>query len=407
MAQLAGKGEPFEMALEMVANPLKMPTMQTRFSASTVVIWTLLLGLGACGDDAGPIDEDAGMDAGDDAGFDGGVDAGEDAGFDAGMDAGDDAGFDAGMDAGDDAGMDAGPMFLEDYPLMAVHPEGGAYDEAGHAFYMGSLEHGTVRRVDAMTGEDTEFFVGEPTGAWWTLGMDVDEMRRHLWVCAAEDLRGGDTDEEFHGEIWAFDLDSGERFVRVRFPADNSICADVAVHSDGTAYVANREAGVIYRMTAEEDTLTVFLEDDILGMPGIGQNALVLDEDLGLLFSLKYVPSALVRIPLDGSGRVRNVNIDGDFSDLSPVGSGADGMARLADGTILVAFTSEITQLVPSTADWMNARADDRDVPSGATDVIATPGGAYVLNGQAVRFALGVPDVDDEPFVLAPVPRFD
>ena len=47
--------------------------------------------------------------------------------------------------------------------------------------------------------------------------------------------------------------------------------------------------------------------------------------------------------------------------------------------------------------DWSAARSRSVDVPAGMTDVIHTPNGDYLLNGQAVRFALGqTPD----PFAL-------
>ncbi|MCA9609194.1 MAG: hypothetical protein KC619_26515, partial [Myxococcales bacterium] len=68
--------------------------------------------------------------------------------------------------------------------------------------------------------------------------------------------------------------------------------------------------------------------------------------------------------------------------------SGADGMAW-DDGSVLVAFTSQLNRVTPTLGDWSTAVSTTVDVPAGMTDVVQTPGGAYLLNGQAVDFAFG------------------
>jgi hypothetical protein len=93
---------------------------------------------------------------------------------------------------------------------------------------------------------------------------------------------------------------------------------------------------------------------------------------------------------------VREVTLDGPFSDRTLL-AGADGMT-LVDGVAYVAFTSKIVRVTPTAADWSQAKTAALDVPSGMTDVVSTPAGLYLLNGQSVRFALG--DSPD-PFALA------
>lgn len=360
---------------------------------SSSLVLALALSVGptpGCGDDAAPAD--AGNDA---ARVDAGPDSGRDAGNDAGRDGGpSDGGLDAPLDA-----PDAGPPFLETYPLMAVHPEGGAYDWERRRFFMGSLVNGNVRTVDALSGEDTEFFAGEATGTWWTLGMDIDAERDRLWVCAMEDRRGSTTDDPpYDGYVWLFNLASGER-ISVSDLGDvdpNATCTDVAVRADGTAFITDRENGNIYRMT-EGAAPTLFANDVVLEGALAGQNAAAINDELDLLFVAVYQPSRLVRVPLSGVGRIREVFLDGAFDDPSPIGSGADGMAFLPDGSLLVAFTSQVTRVVPTTGDWMNGTATTMDVTAGVTEVLSTEGGVYLMNGQAVRFAL---DVEPEPFTL-------
>jgi hypothetical protein len=92
---------------------------------------------------------------------------------------------------------------------------------------------------------------------------------------------------------------------------------------------------------------------------------------------------------------VTTVAIDGTFSDLSPL-AGSDGMVYV-DGGLYVAFTSKLARVTPVLADWSQAASVVEDVESGMTDVVATPGGLYLLNGQSIGFAIGSPP---DPFLL-------
>ncbi len=300
-------------------------------------------------------------------------------------------------DAGpaDDAGFD--PAFAGRYPLTAQFPEGGTYDDSERAFFVGSLGTGDVFRIDAETGEETLFYEATDPGLYWTLGLDVDEARGRLVVCAMEDLREvGDGDPANAGYVWSLDLETGERLsVHALGDAfETATCTDVAVAADGTIYVCDREHPNVYRIDPE-GTLSMFVSDDLLAGGVVGQNALVLLPDESALLSLVYLSSRLVYIRLD-DGAVREVEIDGDFADRTPVLSGADGMTYV-DGGLLVAFTSQFNRVTPVLADWSQATTVAIDVPEGMTDVVATPGGNYLLNGQAVHFAF---DRTPEPFAL-------
>ncbi|MEM6954273.1 MAG: hypothetical protein AAF645_01255 [Myxococcota bacterium] len=300
-------------------------------------------------------------------------------------------------DAAEDAAPDGGAL-LERYSLAALHPEGGAFDAEANRFFVGSLEAGTVQSVDAETGEETVFFEGEPEGEWWTLGIDLDTARRRLWVCAMDDQRETSDDEiPYDGYVWLFDLDSGERLevFDLSVLAESATCTDVAVHPDGTAYVTDREAGTIYALR-EGEAGDVFATDRLLEGNLAGQNGIVVDAERDILLVVVYQPSRLVRVPLN-VGRIREVNLLGDFSDVGPIGTGADGIDPLSDGSVVVVFTSKLMHITPTTDDWMNAELESMDVAPTMTDVIVANDQAYLLNGQALEFALGV---DPVPFEL-------
>jgi len=361
-----------------------------RISLALTCCLSMLAGCGGstvaedAGADAAPVANDAGP------GGDGGA-------HDAG--ASDGGGTDAGRDAGviTDGGTRS---FRASYPLDARFPEGGIYDALRHRFYVGSLADGSVRRIDAETGEETTVFTETAPGLWWTLGMDIDPSTDRLYVCALEDRREEDVDPPYDGYVWVFDMETGERIANHDLGAvsPDATCTDVAVAADGTVYVCDRENPRIYALSPAGE-VSLLVEDALLEGGVIGQNALVVLPDQSALLSLVYLSSRLVYVRLS-DGYAHEVNIEGDFSDRLPVLSGADGMT-LDDGSVLVAFTSQLNRVTPILADWSTAHATTVDVPAGMTDVVQTPAGAYLLNGQAVSFAF---DRETDPFALV---RFD
>jgi sugar lactone lactonase YvrE len=283
------------------------------------------------------------------------------------------------------------------FPLTATFPEGGTFDVERDAFFVGSLGDGSVHRVDRATGAETVFFSETAPGTWWTLGMDVDAARHRLWVCAMDDQRETTSETPpYAGYVWVFDLVSGERVANVDLSSVGvrATCTDVAVASDGSAYVSDRESPNVYHVT-ETGPVELFVTDDLLDAAVVGENAAVVLPDQSALLVVLYLPSRLVRVDLTDRS-VRDVEIDGTFSDLTPALSGADGMTLSGD-RLLVAFTSQVVELSPTLGDWSAASSRSVDVPAGMTDVIHTPSGDYLLNGQAVRFALGSAT---DPFAL-------
>ena len=292
---------------------------------------------------------------------------------------------------GGSGGAGGQPIDFQDaYPLDAQFPEGGAYDPSSGAFYVGSLADGTVHRVSASTGVDETIFTETAPGTWWTLGMDVDVARRRLWVCAMDD-----SVDPRAGSIWIFDLETGARLRNYALAdaADDASCTDVGVTADGVGYVGDREQGNVYQVDFDGGP-TLFTSSPDLATTVIGQNAMVVLPDQSALISLLYLPSGLARIDL-ASGDVTTIDISGPFSDSDFLG-GADGMTY-ANGSLYVAFTTRFARVTPTLGDWSQVVSTDEAVPSGMTDVLSTPGGLYLLNGQSVRFAIGL---TPDPFRL-------
>ncbi len=294
--------------------------------------------------------------------------------------------------AGAEGGGGAEPLvFLDTYPLDSTYPEGGAFDLETAAFYVGSLESGTVHVVDVETGDETVMFTETAPGTWLTLGMVVDDTNRKLWVCAAD----RDTDP-FFGELWGFDLESGQRtdIVALESDGDFAWCEDVTVDSVGNVYATDRENPNIYRVELGASTATLFATDPELGSNFIGQNGIIVLPGDEAIIAAVHFPARLNKIDIS-SGEVTPIEIDGDFADAT-IGSGADGMIYV-DGSLYVVFDGELVKVDPTLADWTAVVATEAELSGGLTDVMATPNGLYVVNGQAIGYVFGE---DPAPFTI-------
>ncbi len=284
--------------------------------------------------------------------------------------------------AGSSSGEGMHVDYQDVYSLEATYPEGGTFDPTEQVFFVGTLEGGEVHRVDPRDGASTLLFAEPQPGEWMTLGMTVDAPRRRLWVCAADRQT-----DPFTGQVWVLDVDTGarEQVIELSYDGQAAWCEDVAVASDGTAYVTDRENPNIYRIDDGFEA-ELFASDDELGSPLIGQNGIIVLPGDEALIAAVHLPAALNYVSLT-DGSVTPIEIDGDFVDAG-VGSGADGMVHL-DGELFVVFDGELARVTPSLADWSAVFSTTIELPRGLTDVVDTPGGLYLLNGQAIRFALG------------------
>ncbi len=73
-------------------------------------------------------------------------------------------------------------------------------------------------------------------------------------------------------------------------------------------------------------------------------------------------------------------------------------MVYLED-TLYVAFDGKLARVTPTSEDWSTAESVMVEWPRGLTDVVSTPEGLYLLNGQAIQFALGQDPLG--PFTLS------
>lgn len=262
-----------------------------------------------------------------------------------------------------------------------LYPEGMAFHPDERAFFFGSLGDGAVRRLDADGEQRVVFAPGE---GWVSLGMKVHPTGA-LVVCA---LSGYDTDEQ-RAEIWVFDVAADERTQVVDLGPlqEGSGCNDVGFDGDGAVYVTDRENPNLYRFELGGQP-TVWRTDPALGSSLLGLNGVDLLPGGDALLVTRYLPAALVRVPLDLDQPISEVDRSGDGFGFAP--SGADGMIRRGDDMLVAGHT----RVLRYTSDdgWLTATGVGTSPPDDIAALTLAEGTLYGLKGEVTDFVL-----EDEP----------
>jgi sugar lactone lactonase YvrE len=300
-----------------------------------------------------------------------------------------DDGFDDTVDTGKADGASASVHVVHAFGDHKLYPEGGAFDPQDRAFFVGSLGHGNLTRVDAH-GAETIVYPGTGEANRLTLGMQVDAARRQLWVCTTKDSLGS---------VWRFDLTTGARTADLDLRRVNprASCNDVLVMDDGGVLVSDRENPYIYRVSPALD-LSVWAHDPALKGAVISLNSMAFTPDHHAVLTATYLPPALVRVSVDDPRDVRTVKLGGDlFMDGFNLLNGPDDLV-MQDGQLIVAFGSSLKRITPSDASWSRATVRSTRTIGGVTALVQDAGKVYGINGQSVRFALGVTPAPFEIF---------
>jgi sugar lactone lactonase YvrE len=152
-------------------------------------------------------------------------------------------------------------------PERDLLTEGIAYDARTGAFFVGSVHHRKILRIDR-SGHVAEFVAPARDGLWAPLGMRADSARRLLWVATAAlpQMANYDTVDAGRSGLFAFDLATGALRGRYLLPRDGAPHAlgDVAITRAGDVYASDSRAPAIYRVRAGSDTIEAFVRSPLL-----------------------------------------------------------------------------------------------------------------------------------------------
>ena len=304
-----------------------------------------------------------------------------------------DDGFDDTVDTGKADDQQRGVVTVHHFADGKLFPEGGALDPTDGAYYVGSLSHGNITRVDGR-GTETVLYAGTGEAGRLTLGMQVDAARRLLWVCTTNNALG---------RIWIFDLATGQRTGDIDLAAANpkASCNDVLLDTDGTALVSDRENPYIYKIDAAR-RVAVWAHDPLLGGAVVGLNSMAWTADHRAVLTAPYLPPSLVRVSTTDPRDVQAVELDGDlFMDGWNLLNGPDDLV-MEHGELIVAFGSSLKRIVPADGTWTRATVQSTRTIGGVTALVQDGDALYGINGQSVRFALKVPPQPFQIFAIDP-----
>ncbi|MEV7176169.1 hypothetical protein [Kitasatospora sp. NPDC093679] len=281
-----------------------------------------------------------------------------------------------------------------------LHPEGAAWDAAHGRFLVSSLRHGTVSAVRPDGSVTT--LVDDPAVLVSTVGLHVDAARNRVLVANGDpgvSLRTAPGGSGHVAGIGAYDLTTGRRLFYTDLAATaadggSHLANDLVVGPDGTAYVTDSFAPVVYRV-APDGTAGILVRDSRLAAPqgGFGLNGIV--RQGRTLVVGKYDDGTLWRLPIDHPEQLARVAVGGPADALT----GLDGLLLRPDGT-LQGITNHLggngatARVELRSADgWRTARATVHPLADPAPTVL-TPGPAgsvYVLDGRIDLLFAGTP----------------
>ncbi|MER6299935.1 hypothetical protein ABT247_10225 [Kitasatospora sp. NPDC001539] len=278
-------------------------------------------------------------------------------------------------------------------------PESGVWDASHHRFLLGSLRHGTVSAVGLDGSVRT--LVQDPA-LTEIAGLRIDPVHRRVLVTDLDNGVGERSSAATLGKIagiGAYDLDTGRRLFYTDLAAvagdgGSHLANDIAVGPDGTAYVTDSFAPVVYRV-APDGTAAVLLRDPRLApAPGsYGLNGIV--HRAGRLIIGKWDDGTLWNVPLADPAAVRRVEVAGGSSLLH-----LDGLLGRPDGSIagvtnnLLGAGRDAEVELRSDDQWRTARltAVRPSADAAPTAPVAGPAGSlYLLSGGLADALAGHP----------------
>lgn len=272
-----------------------------------------------------------------------------------------------------------------DLPDDVGYPEGMGFNASGRAFYVSSLAHGSVFRVDAQGVVDE--VVIAPEGLWSTLGVTVDGD--DVLVCAVRDP----STPEALAELWVHDALSGDT-ERIPLEGAPANCNDLTVVDDAV-YLTDREAPVVHRVDLATGTAEVWFTHVELTPQLIGTNGLRFDPEEEVFLLGQYAPARLPRIPLHDPEAIEEVElINGTLAGFLP--DGADGITWLDDRLVVASHGS--VRILSSLDGWRRADVTTVDVDVTIEAVVEAEGRLYGLHGAVAAFVLGT--ATELPFQL-------
>ncbi len=275
-----------------------------------------------------------------------------------------------------------------------VYPE-SVTSTADGTIYAGSLKGNVYRAPPGAATAEAWIRANETNGLLTVFGVLADETSGTLWLCSVPNLFGPERSDGV-SSLMAFDLETGAFEGAYAFPPPESVCNDVTIGPDGTAYASDTSNGRIFALAPGADALTLYGEDEAL----VGIDGLAFSAD-GVLYVNNVQSNKMFRVETDADGRMAGLT----ELALSHALGGPDSL-RLIDGNRFLQAEGTIGRLAAVTIEGDSAEltvlTDELTSSPGATPVGDT---AYVIESR-IRYLTDPELAGQDPgeFIIHAVP---
>jgi sugar lactone lactonase YvrE len=277
-------------------------------------------------------------------------------------------------------------------PATRIFPE-SITSTADGTLIVGSLGNGNVLRIAPGKTTADEWIKPGTGGLNGVLGVFADEKGKTLWVCSNNlDGKGEKT------AVMAFDLKSGAPKGTYPLPGEGPLCNDIAVGSDGTAYIADTRLNTVLMLKPGAKTLEVAAKDPLLA----GADGLAFGNKTTLYVN-SVTAGKLLRVDLGADGKSTKVV----ELKLSRPLERPDGMRAIGTHRLLLAENSGKMSIVTFEGPDMQT-ANIKTIKEGleaTPGVTATRGMAWLIEGKLnYRNDAAFKDKDPGTFKMVAVP---
>ncbi len=314
-------------------------------------------------------------------------------------------------DDSEDILTDPNAIFAEELIIdePGLFPTKFDFDYHKNQFIVGSGSRSNVGHIDPQTGEYSVFIEDENFATIPEVFMD-EEYNRIIVTSGDLGVSANNHGTLTYAYMGVYNLETGEKIAGIDFnnlhkEGAYKMANSISVDENGTIYVADTFAPVIYKIDGETYEASVLVEDQrfesyVVGSPGllgmiyVDGNLLVSKENEGILF----------KIPLSNPSELIQIDV--------PFLESAKGLELLENGNLAVAVGGRGTEYtgvkILSTNDHWNSASvvssfeisPEEKHPVGLT--IASDGELYVINTYFLEIVTGDLDID---FSIVRVPQ--
>jgi sugar lactone lactonase YvrE len=268
------------------------------------------------------------------------------------------------------AGTWAAPVITEiTLPGTRVFPESITSTPDG-TLIVGSLGHGNVLRIAPGQTTAEEWIKPGTNGLNSVLGVFADEKNKLLWVCSNKLGPAGEATS-----VKTFDLKTGAPKNTYPLPGDGTLCNDIAVGADRTAYLTDTRQGSVDMLKPGATSLEIAAKDPLLaGADGVAFG------DKTTLYVNSVTAGKLLRLALGPDGKSKTIV---ELKLPRPLDR-PDGMRAIGKQRLLLAENAGRMSIVTFGGPEMQTVAllTLKEGMASTPGVTATKGMAWVVEGK-------------------------